>query len=317
MTSAVSRGRKGADQRLERLLVMVPWVSSQEGPTVEEVCERFTITEAELAKDLELLFLCGLYPFTPDTLMEADIVDGRVWIRFADAFTRPPTFTRREAVSLVAAAAAVVELPQNEDNLVLQSALSKLIAALGLGDEGVVDVELAPAPKVTLDEIQRAARERKRVEAQYYSYGRDTWTTRSIEPYRVFNRESQWYVQARAVEVDELRTFRIDRMGTVSLTGDHFDVPSELPEPSTYTPRPEDPLVTLRLQPGGQWVIGQYPLESAHRLVDGSMQVALRVSESAWLERLLLRLGADGQVVSGCADTSALVDRLLERYKDN
>ena len=64
--------RVAAEKRLERLLVLVPWVMQTDGPKVEDVCARFDMTEDELASDLELLFLCGLYPFTPDTLIEAD-----------------------------------------------------------------------------------------------------------------------------------------------------------------------------------------------------------------------------------------------------
>lgn len=294
---------------------MVPWVSAAEGPSVEDVCKRFDMTEKELAKDLELLFMCGLYPFTPDTLMEADIVDGRVWIRFSEAFVRPPTFNRREAVSLMAAAAAVADLPQNEDNQVLRSALGKLTLALGLGDEGVVDVELSAAPRETLETIQNAARDHLVVDVDYYSYGRDVWTRRSIEPYRIFNQEGQWYTQGKAVEADELRTFRIDRMRDPKVTSTGFDIPSDLPEPSTYTPRPEDPVVVLRLSPRGRWVTEQYPTDSIDQLGDGSMQVALRISEPAWLERLLLRLGPDAIVVSGDVDTSSLVDRMISRYE--
>ena len=308
------RGRVSADRRLERLLVMVPWVSEEEGPSVEEVCQRFDITEVELAKDLELLYLCGLYPFTPDALMEADIVDGRVWIRFAEAFTRPPTFTRREAVSLVAAAAAVADLPQNESNLVLRSALGKLVRALGLGDEGVVDVELAAAPVDVHQILQQASQQQQSVEVDYYSFGRDAWSRRRINPYRVFNRDGQWYVQALAVEADERRTFRLDRMRNVTVTGEAFVPPTDLPEPSTYTPRPEDPVVELLLQPAAYWAIEQYPAERVDRLDDGTVRVALRISESAWLERLLLRLGPNASVLSGDVDVRSSARRLLGRY---
>ena len=36
-----------ADERLRRLLALVPWVAAREGPTVEEVCARFGMTEAD------------------------------------------------------------------------------------------------------------------------------------------------------------------------------------------------------------------------------------------------------------------------------
>ena len=45
-------GRKGADEKLQRMLALVPWVAARDGPTLAEVCERFGCTEAELVSDL-------------------------------------------------------------------------------------------------------------------------------------------------------------------------------------------------------------------------------------------------------------------------
>ena len=88
--------RVSADDRLRRLLALVPWVAAHDGPTVDEVCTRFGCTEQELVEDLDLLFLCGLYPYTPDVLIETDIADGRVWIRYAEYFSRPLRLTPDE-----------------------------------------------------------------------------------------------------------------------------------------------------------------------------------------------------------------------------
>ncbi|HEX3622228.1 MAG TPA: hypothetical protein VHT97_07935, partial [Acidimicrobiales bacterium] len=80
--------RVSADGRLQRLLALIPWVAGRDGPLVADVCARFDVTESELVDDLELLFLCGLHPYTPDVLIDVDIADGRVWIRYADYFAR-------------------------------------------------------------------------------------------------------------------------------------------------------------------------------------------------------------------------------------
>ncbi len=305
-----------ADARLQRLLVMIPWVTQHDGPTVEQVCTRFSITEADLAADLELLFMCGLYPFTPDALIEADIVDGRVWIRFADSFERPPTFTREEAVSILAAAAAVSELPQNEANDALKSALRKLARALGIDDDDVVAVELAPTKPDVLDLTRQAANEHRLIELDYYSNGRDAWSRREVEIYRTFNRDGQWYVQGRAPEADEVRTFRIDRMRNVALLDERFQPSTELPEPQTFAARPTDPTVTLALAPNARWVSEQYPTEHVETRDDGTLLVTLKVSEEVWLQRLLLRLGASATVVEGAVDVTATAQRILNQYQE-
>ncbi len=103
--------RPSAAERLERLLSIVPWVVAQDGPTVAETCERFAISERDLIADLNLLFLCGVYPYTPDALIEVDIDGGRVWVRFADWFRRPLRLTPPEGLALVAAARALLGVP--------------------------------------------------------------------------------------------------------------------------------------------------------------------------------------------------------------
>lgn len=305
--------RPSADARLQRLLVMVPWVMQHDGPTVEEVCERFAVDERTLAADLEMLFLCGLYPFTPDTLIEADIVDGRVYIRSADAFDRPPTFTPEEGISLLAAASTVAKLPGNEGNAPLHSALAKLTSVMGL-DDASVDVDLTAPSSTALDAVRRAIDEQRAIEVDYYSWGRDALSRRCLEPHRVFNTEGQWYVFARARGEVALKTFRVDRMHDVVVTDDRFVPADEVPGPTSFSPHGSDPVVVLELDPSAAWVATTYPTEAVEERPEGHLLVTLRVSEPIWLERLLLRVGRHARVVEGGASATEAARRVLLRY---
>ena len=111
--------RVSADDRLRRLLALVPWVAAHDGPTVEDVCMRFGCTESELVEDLGLLFLCGLYPYTPDVLIETDITDGRVWIRYAEYFSRPLRLTPEGGIQILA---GNVEYGQGTNTILAQIA---------------------------------------------------------------------------------------------------------------------------------------------------------------------------------------------------
>ena len=84
------------EDRLKRSLAMVPWIVAHDGPTVDETCARFGCTPPELMRDIELLYLCGLYPYTPDVLIEASVADGRVYIEYAEYFSRPLRLTPGE-----------------------------------------------------------------------------------------------------------------------------------------------------------------------------------------------------------------------------
>ena len=308
--------RLSADERLQRLLALVPWVAARDGPQLDEVCSRFGCTESELVDDLELLFLCGLHPYTPDVLIDVDIHDGRVWIRYADYFARPLRLTPAEGLALLAAGTTLLATPGADPQGPLARGLAKLAGALGVDHEESVEVALGPAPADTLRVLAEAAARHRQVEIEYYAFGRDEWTRRVVDPYAVFSAGGQWYLSAYCHAVDDERLFRVDRVREAVALDTGFAPPDRRPDLSTYSPRPEDARVTLDLEPGARWVVEQYPVEHVEEGEGGRLQVRLAVSERAWLERLLLRLGPAARVVDGDGEAGTQAAcRLLARYR--
>ena len=313
-------GRKGADEKLQRLLAVVPWVAARDGPRIEEVCERFGVSEAELLADLDRLFMCGLYPYTPDVLIEVDVADGRVWIRYADYFSRPLRLTPAEGLSLLAAGKAAQSFPGADQSGPLARGLAKLAGTLGVAGDDALDVALAAGPEEVMTTLRAAVDERRQVELDYYSFGRDEITHRVVDPYAVFSAGGQWYLSAYCHAVDDDRLFRIDRVRAASLRATPVEHTEGTVAAAVYRARADDPRVTLDLAPSARWVAEQYPVETMDELGGGRLRVTLAVSERAWLERLLLRLGPDGAVtgtsdaeLAGAARDSAC--RVLRRYR--
>jgi proteasome accessory factor C len=294
-------------------------VAARDGPTLAEVCERFGCTEAELVADLDRLFMCGLYPYTPDVLIEVDVADGRVWIRYADYFSRPLRLTPAEGLALLAAGKAVQSFPGADESGPLARGLAKLARTLGVAGDDALDVALAKVSQQVMDTLRKAVDERRQVDLEYYSFGRDEVTRRVVDPYAVFSAGGQWYLSAFCHAVDDERLFRIDRVRDATL----LDSPVQHTEGSVasavYNARDDDARVTIELAAAARWVAEQYPVEGTKELRGGRLRVTLAVSERAWLERLLLRLGPEGKVTKTSDD--ALADagrhaacRLLQRY---
>lgn len=320
--------RAPAEERLARLLSIVPWVAAHDGPRLEEVCERFGVSERELVADLELLFLCGVYPFTPDTLIEVDLADGRVWIRFADYFRRPIRLTPPEGLALVSAGSALLAVPGADGSGALARALAKVETVLGVGAGDAVDVELDPASPDVLRELQDASAAGQQVEIDYYSFGRDGRSCRVVDPWRVFNAQGHWYLAGYCHRARGERLFRADRVRRATRLPVPFSQPPRAEPPaSVFAPDPSYPLVVLDLDPPAQWIAEQYPNEGVTRLAEQRLRVRLRVAERAWLERLLLRAGPAATVASepGVAGQGPVLDaervrveaagRVLARYQ--
>jgi proteasome accessory factor C len=302
------------------MLALVPWVAARDGPTLTEVCERFGCSEADLLSDLDRLFMCGLYPYTPDVLIEVDVADGRVWIRYADYFSRPLRLTPAEGLALLAAGKAVQSFPGADESGPLARGLAKLARTLGVAGNDALDVALAAVPEDVMKTLRTAVDDRRQLELDYYSFGRDEVTRRVVDPYAVFSAGGQWYLSAHCHAVEDDRLFRVDRVRAAHL----LETPVQHSEGSVasavYRARADDPRVTVELAAGARWVAEQYPVENSKELRGGRLRVTLAISERAWLERLLLRLGPDGRVSKTSDPTLAdagreAACRLLGRYR--
>jgi len=309
--------RPGAQDRLARLLAVVPWVAARDGPLVAEVCQRFAVTEHDLLDDLDLLFLCGVYPFTPDSLIEVDVADGRVWIRFADYFRRPLRLTAPEGLALLSAGSALVAIPGADADGALARALDKLASALGVDADESVAVELGSARPEVLDQLRRAAAEHRRLELDYYSFGRDSFGVRLVEPRDVFNARGQWYLSGYCPAAGGERLFRVDRISRATVLDETFPPPAAPPDRRVFHPEAFSQTIVLDLATAGRWIAEHYPNLGVAERPDGTLRVTLPVSERPWLERLLLRAGRAATVIEGDASVGpAAAARILTRYRD-
>ncbi len=307
-----------ADARLGRLLAIVPWIVANDGPSVEEVCRRFSVGEKELLADLNLLFMCGVYPFTPDVLIDVHVADGRVWINMADYFRRPLRLNPQEGLALASAASALLNVPGADAGGALATALEKLQTVLGVGEDDAFEVELGTAPSGLLETVRRAADTHHKVQISYYSFGRDGHSTRVVQPWRVFNSGGQWYMSGWCEQAESERMFRVDRISCANLEEQTFSPPANLGTgaPTVYTPGPDDARVVLDLASPAHWIAEQYPNEAVQVRPNGVLRVTLRSGQRAWLERLLLRAGSHATVVEGdrYLRTEA-ASRVLRRYR--
>lgn len=305
--------------RLQRLLAMVPWIAGHDGPTLAEVCDRFGITADQLAADLAVVWLVGLPPYTPDALIDVVQEGDRVWIHYADVFSAPQRLTPDQAVALLTAGASVLALPGADPDGALARGVAKLADVLGVDAGQVLDVDLGGARPDVLEVLRTAVREHRRVHLDYYSYGRDTRTERDIDPYLVHAQDGSLYVLGHCHRAGGERRFRIDRIAAATLLEDTFEAPASELVTAVFQPDPDDPRVVLRLSPAARWVTEAYPVESVEEDQQGRVLVTLAVAAEPWLERLLVSLGPDAELVDGPEELrgagSRAAARILARYR--
>ncbi len=308
--------RYTAEERLARLLAIIPWIVGHDGPTVVDVCARFEITPADLASDIGLLYLCGLHPYTPDLLIEAEVRDGRVWVSYADYFSRPLRLTPIEGLGLLTAAQTLLAVPGTDPTGPLATGLAKLAASLGADD--AVKVDFGAASEDTLTVLREGAQQSVQVEIDYLSFSRNERTVRTIEPDHVFLTQGQWYVSGWCHLAQGERNFRVDRIAHATLLGLSRTQPTRAEVPELFTHAPSGGEATLQLAGADTWVVEQYPVLDQHTDDHGNLIVRLAVTDNGWLDRLILRISHDSHVVSGpegWGGASQAAATVLRRYQ--
>ncbi|MEO7804183.1 MAG: WYL domain-containing protein [Actinomycetota bacterium] len=304
--------------RFRRLLLMVPYVIQRPGVSVDEVCKRFEINKATLIKDLDLLMMCGLPGYSPGDLIEASVVRGEVVIRLADYFSRPQRLTPAEALLLYSAAQALAAAGEPDANLV--KAMARLADVLGPEALSRVSVDVGQAKEVGA--ISEAIQQGRRLHIRHQSQAREEMTERDVDPWALFLQSGRWYLVGWCHKVTDERIFRLDRIKDVLILDTKADIPQDIDlskYEGLYLQATDATEVVLELAPQAKWVLDQYRTLESEVLPGGWTRIKLAAGGTAWLERLLLRLGPNARVVTPTTLADAVINRakrLRERYAD-
>jgi proteasome accessory factor C len=315
-----------ATARLARLLTMVPWLVNRQGIDLQQAADDLGVSVEQLEADLNLLFLCG-YGQMPDELIEADWEEGRVFVGNADTIARPLRLGVDEAVTLVVGLRALREVPGLGERDAVDRALAKLEDAAGAAAAParrvLAEVAGGASPEL-LARARQAIADHRRVHLRYLVPARDEATERDVDPMRVVGMDGSWYLEGWCHRAEDTRMFRMDRVEELTV----LDVDGTPPEGAherdlsegTFRPAPDDLVVTFRLLPGATWVADYYPVESADDVPPaegGGLLVRMRTADTAWLRRLVWRLGGRARVVDPpqvVADVRDGADAALTAY---
>jgi proteasome accessory factor C len=312
----------GATDHLPRLLALVPWLLAHPDTPVGEVAREFGVDERQIRADLDLIFVCGLPGYGPGDLIDVVYHGERVSLSNADTISRPLRLTSEEALALVAALRALVGQPGLVDTAAADRALAKLEAAAGeaVSDEVAVATDVVTDPDVVAV-VTEALANGRRVHLRYWVPAPDETTERDVDPIRMFTSGGSVYLVGWCRSVEDVRTFRLDRVLDVRSLEAPADVPAEARQRALdagmFSPSPDDEIVTLDVEPRARWIADYYPCESAEERGDGGLVVRLRVRDSAWARRLALGLAGQARVLDPPAiagDVRQAAGEALGRY---
>ena len=201
------------NQRLARLIDLVPYISSHQGIAIVDLAKRFGVTVAEIEKDLWLLYCCGLPGQTPLELMEFAFEDGYVYVRNADELKAPRTLSQVEIATLVMG----LEILSNEGNQVATNLAKRL------REKVAAQILIQPSSEIKfVNEINKAIQKSLVLKIQYKGVARE------VIPFEIYVERQATYLKAFCRKAKARRTFKLDRIETLEVTSETAMAPNDV-----------------------------------------------------------------------------------------
>jgi proteasome accessory factor C len=268
--------------------------------SMTQVLANLQLTETELREDIDVLnvvnFGGGSYVLYAEVSGDKIEVDPEP---YGDNFAKPARLLPLEAKALVAAIDLLGDhIPQGS----LASARKRIVDALGRdpATDGLQITTASGDDSEVARVVSQAISERKLLELEYYKENEDEFTTRRVEPYQLLNGQQGWYVHSFDVERDAPRSYRLDRIKSVTISKQAFE-PRPGVEPDVRGWPKTGEVETSRA--ARVWISperARWAREDrrvVEELKDGAVVVDLHYAGEDWLAREILKEAGDAVVL--------------------
>ena len=281
--------------------------------SVREVRDSLQISADELREDIDVLnvvnFGGGSYVLYAEVSGDTIEVDPEP---YGDNFAKPARLLPLEAKALVAAIDLLGDHVPGAGSL--SSAREKIVAALGRdpATDGLQITTASGDDSEVARVVSQAIGAHQTLELEYYKENEDEFTPRRIEPYGLLNSKEGWYVHAYDLDRDAPRSFRLDRIKSVTLSGETFEPrPGVEPDVSGW---PSTGEVESSNAPARVWIAperARWERENrrvVEELSDGAVIIELPYAGAEYLAREILKEAGDAVVLEPDEARRAVLD---------
>ena len=195
--------------RALRSMDLIPYVLENPGVSIAELSAKFSVTQAQIESDLQLVFMCGLPGYTPYELIDVAFEDGVVSVIDPQVLDKPRKFSSNEIVVIALGLKILIDINQtNSTALSKLKQLSEKIAKLGSNKSILMAGDVSTFPFFEI--ISKSISEQRILNLQYHSLIKDQITQRLVLPEKMYFLNGSLYLAALDINIDSDRVFKVD-----------------------------------------------------------------------------------------------------------
>ena len=195
--------------RALRSMDLIPYVLENPGVSIAELSAKFSVTQAQIESDLQLVFMCGLPGYTPYELIDVAFEDGVVSVIDPQVLDKPRKFSSNEIVVIALGLKILIDINQtNSTALTKLKQLSEKIAKLGSNKSILMAGDVSAFPFFEI--ISKSISEQRILNLQYHSLIKDQITQRLVLPEKMYFLNGSLYLAALDIDIDSDRVFKVD-----------------------------------------------------------------------------------------------------------
>lgn len=302
-----------ATDRAALMLQLVPYLIGKGEVSLAEAADEFDVSPEQMRSMVEKLTVIGLpgdrgyWQMANDLFdIDWDLLDERDLIVITNSvgLERAPKLTAREAAALLAGLQLARSIPGVGDT----DLYAGLLAKLARGASGIpAEVILATEPVDTVRDLVSDALRRGVAISFTYKAPDAPPTTRTVDPVKVHIASGQWYLQGWCHLREAMRTFHLDRVSDLELTGIPSTHAGEQ-APDWFDTDAGDVVARVRFAEAVAPLLGDYLDRATLDTAGGTTIATMRVADELSLRRLAARRGGAVEVLEPAGARRAVAE---------
>lgn len=295
--------------KINRLFEIVYILLDKEKVTAKELADYFEVSTRTIYRDVEDLSSGGI----PIYMNKGK--NGGIYL-LPEYVLNKTVLTETEKINILSALQSLNSLDESS----MELTLSKLSSFFGENNTGFFEIDYkdwGSLIKEQFDMSKQAILLRKLLEFEYISSTSKT-SQRTVEPYKLWFKERNWYLKGFCSDKEDLRVFRLSRMKNVKIKEEHFiprniDFDLHLDEKITYPTTK----ITMRVESNLSYrILDEFSDSDVFENEDGSFTVKMDFIEDEWLYGYILSFGKYATVIEP-KRIKNIIKGILEKSLEN